>query len=65
MNIKPIQMSKQQAFNRVKRVIENPNNEAIHLPAIGNMVRNYENIYGQSNLSNRLILLKTKLIKQL
>lgn len=52
--------TKQDQFNRIKAIIENPKNNGLHLVAIGNLVRNFENQFGISKLSNSLTKLKTK-----
>lgn len=52
--------TKQDEFNRIKAIIENPKNNSLHVVAIGNLVRNFAKKHGDSKLSNSLMKLKTK-----
>jgi len=45
---------KTQHFNRIKKILNNEKNEAKHLPALKNMVQNYQAMFGDCNLSNVL-----------
>jgi len=47
---------KTQHFNRIKRALENEANQVKHLPALRNMVDNFETNFGTSNLSNALLI---------
>lgn len=53
--------TKQEHFNRIKRVIENSKNNIIHLPAIDRMVENFRIQFGECKLANSLSNLKRKL----
>jgi hypothetical protein len=48
-------MTKQQEFNRIKAVIENPKNELKHLDSIKVMVNEFFNKYDGHNLSSLLM----------
>lgn len=52
-------------FNRIKKVIENPKNEVIHLEAIRNLLNNFQAMFGYCKLHNSLIKLETELKKRI
>lgn len=54
-----------QHFNRVKSIIENPQNKAKHLQAITNIIKNYRNNFGCSELYLKLLKKQTKLYKRI
>jgi hypothetical protein len=41
-------------FNKIKKALDNKDNEEQHLTALRKLVINYENNFGVSNLSNLL-----------
>ena len=47
-------MKKTEHFNRIKQVLNNPENNSNHLPALKNMVQNYQAMFGDCNLSQVL-----------
>lgn len=57
-------MTKQEEFNRIKAVIENPKNTSKHLGTIRTMIDNFQDKHGIVRLTLRLKELQTDLIKK-
>jgi len=45
---------KTQHFNRIKKILNNEKNEAIHLPSLKNLVENYAKMFGNCKLASIL-----------
>jgi len=58
-------MTRQEEFNRIKAVIEHPENSFLHIHGIGNMIRTFRARYKNSNLGIQLEKKKLELIKKL
>ena len=58
-------MNKIDSYNRIRIIIKNPRNNHRHLKSIGNLVRNFERVYGVCNLSMGLNQLKKGFIEEL
>ena len=53
-----------QHFNRVKMIIENPENNSNHLQAITEIVSNYRLMFGCSKLYLKILKKQTELYKR-
>ena len=52
--------TKQEQFNRIKKVIESSKSNLMYLPTIDRMIENFRSQFGKCNLSNSLLNLKAE-----